>query len=373
MLRSMTGTSPENGEKLARTVLKDTLRLRKGENIVIEAWSESLPWAKPFVAEARRMGANPLLLYEDEEAFWEALKSGDARHTGRVGTHEWAALEKANAYVFFYGPSEWPRGDDFPPKKREGVAAYNGEWYQRAAKAKVRGARMYIGRTSQLAADRWKLDLDAWREELVRASLVPPGELHRVGARIGAKLAKGKRVSITHPNGTMLSFRLGKFPILLDDALVDASDIKGKNNMAAIPGGVVGVAIDHTSAVGTIVGNHTTYPDSGPVTGTRWTFSDGHLTEQTYASGGEPLQAAFGKAPKNGRDRLSFFSIGLNPEITNLPQMEDQEVGAILFHLGGNLFRGGKNNSPFGAWSVVKGADVAIDDKPLLHDGKIIA
>jgi leucyl aminopeptidase (aminopeptidase T) len=368
----MSASSSDLAEKVARSVLSKTLGVRRGENVVIETWSETLPWAKPFVAEARRMGANPMMLYEDEGAFWDALESGNGRHTGRVGGHEWAALDKTAAYVFFFGPSEWPRGDDLSPQKRVGVAAYNAEWYRRAAKAKVRGARMYLGRTSQMAADRWKLDLQDWQEELLRASLVAPAELHRLGARIGQRLQNGKQVKVSHSNGSELSFRLGKFPVQLDDALVDDADLKIGNTMATIPGGVVGVAIDHTSAEGSVIGNHTTYPDSGPVTGAQWTFADGHLTDLTYESGGGPIKTAFAKAPRAGRDRLSYFSVGLNPEISHLPQMEDQELGAVLLHLGGNDFRGGKNASPFGAWLVLKGADVTIDDTPLLRAGRIV-
>jgi leucyl aminopeptidase (aminopeptidase T) len=319
------------------------------------------------------MGANPLLLYEDEESFWDALRTGNSRHTGRVGSHEWAVLENTSAYVFFHGPSQWPRADDLSPQKKVGVAAYNGEWYRRAAKAKIRGARMFLGRTSQLAADRWKLDLDGWQEELLRASLVSPASLHRSGAKIGERLRKGKQLKVTHSNGTEVSFRLGKFPIQLDDALVDASDVKAGLNMASIPGGVVGVAIDHTSAEGTVVSNHTTYPDRGPVSGIRWDFAGGHLSEQSYDSGGDFIKAAYAKAPRAGRDRLGYISIGLNPEISHLPQMEDQEIGAVLLQIGANDFRGGKNSSPFGAWSVVTGADVAIDGKPLLEGGRIVA
>jgi leucyl aminopeptidase (aminopeptidase T) len=368
----MAESSPELAAQVARSILAKTLRVRRGENVVIETWSESLPWAKPFVNEARRMGANPMLLYEDEESFWEALRSGESRHTGRVGGHEWAALAKTSAYVFFHGPSEWPRADDLPPKQKAGVAAYNPEWYRRAAKAKIRGARMFLGRTSQLAADRWKLDFQAWQEELVRASLVPPADLHRVGARIGERLRKGKLVKVTHANGTDVSFRLGRFPIQLDDALVDDADLKAGNNMASIPGGVVGVAIDHTSAQGEVIGNHINYPESGPVSGALWSFADGHLTSQSYQSGGEPIEAAYAKAPREGRDRLGYISIGLNPEIIKLPMMEDQELGAVLFSIGANNFRGGKVSSPFGAWSVLKGADVSIDGRPLLEEGRVV-
>ena len=358
--------------KVARVVLEKSLRVRRGENVIVEAWSESLPWAKPFINEARLMGAHPLLLYEDEGDFWDSLDVGASRATGQVGSHEWAALKKTSAYVFFFGPAEWPRFDDLPAQKTRGVAAYNPEWYRRAAQAKLRGARMYLGRTSPASAQRWKVDLEAWREELLRASLVPPSELKRRGTRLSQRLRRGKSVTITHPNGTHLTFRLGRFPIQLDDALVDQDDLRVGNNMATIPGGVVGVAIDHTSAEGSIEGNHDVYLNSGPVSDTRWTFHDGHLATHSYGAGGEAVEAAYSKAPRAGRDRLSYFSVGLNPELSHSPQMEDQELGSVMVRLGGNQFAGGKNPSPFSVWTVLKGADVALDGRPILEGGHIV-
>lgn len=368
----MSGISQEIAEKAAQIVLRQTLRVRKGDNVIIETWSEALPWATPYVAEARRLGARPMMLYEDEPTFWSSVEAGNGNQIGRVGEHEWAALAKADAYVFFQGPSQWPRFDELPPKKTDGVAAYNMDWYQRAAKAKVRGARCYLGRTSELAARQWDLDLGQWREELLRATLVPPESMHKLGLRVGARLRNGRQVTVRHENGTDLSFRLGKFPLQLDDALVDESDLKAGNNMASIPGGVVGICLDGKSAQGEVVGNHRTYPESGPVDGTHWRFEGGRLTEQSYDAGGKALQEAFAKAPKAGRDRLGYLSIGLNPELSKAPQMEDQELGAVLLSIGGNTFRGGNNSCPWGAWTVLNGADVEIDGKPLLRSGRIV-
>lgn len=369
----MTGNPKRLAEQAARTVLRKTLRVRPGDNVIVETWSGTLPWATTYIAELRRLGAHPMLLVEDEETFWRSLEDGQGKQTGRVGDHEWAALAKADAYVFFSGPGQWPRFDRLSPKKMAGVAAYNGDWYQRAAKARLRGARIYLGRTSELAAKRWQLDLDRWRDELLRATLVPPESMHRLGMRIGARLRRGKVVTVRHPNGTDLRFRLGGYPVQLDDALVDDGDLKVGNNMASIPGGVVGVAIDHLSAHGEVRSNHRTYPDSGPVDGTRWRFDGGHLVEQSYASGGRPILQDYAASPKKGRDRLGYFSIGLNPKLTKSPQMEDQELGAVLLSLGGNMFRGGKNSSPFVVWTVVKGADVEVDGRPLLKAGRIVA
>lgn len=368
----MTPSAEALGQKLAHQVLSETLHVRRGENVTIEAWSEGLPWAVPFVTEARRLGARPMLLYEDEKAFWEALRSGVSRATGEVGEHEWSALDKTDAYVFFFGPAEWTRYDALSDKQTAGVAAYNAEWYRRAAKAGLRGARVYLGRTSAAAARRWEVDLARWREALLQASLSSPKRMHTLGTRVGSRLRRGKTVSVTHPNGTDLSFRLGRFPVQLDDALVDGADLRQGNNVATIPGGVVGVAIDHRSARGTALGNHVVYPNSGPASGARWTFEHGRLVGHEYARGGKAFDREFSEAPKDGRDRLSYVSIGLNPDLRGCPQMEDQELGAVMFRIGGNTFVGGKNSSPFGSWIVLTGATVTVDGKPLVKAGKIV-
>lgn len=368
----MPSRNAERDRQVAHQVLTQTLRIKPGENVTIEAWSETLPWALPFVQEARKLGARPLMLYEDEASFWDALEAGDARGRGTVGSHEWKTLEESDAYVFFFGPSEWPRYDELSDKKTEGVTAYNAEWYARAAKAKLRGARMYIGRSSARSAAQWGVDLRGWREALQRGALASPQEMHRLGTRLSGPLRRGKVVRVTHPNGTDVRFRLDGFPVQLDDALVDAADVRTGNNMASIPGGVVGVAVDHTTAKGTAVGNHTVYPNSGPADGISWTFGRGRLTDYRYKRGQAEFAKAYRAAPKSGRDRLGYFSIGLNPVLSGCPQMEDQELGAVMLRVGGNSFAGGKNPCPFGSWMVVSGADVTIDGKTVVRGGAIV-
>ncbi len=368
----MDSPTEQLARKVAREVLTNTLRVTDGENVTIEAWSESLPWAVPFVVEARRLGAHPLMLYEDEPAFWEALRTGASRAVGAVGDHEWSALERTDAYVFFFGPSEWPRYDTLSDRRTEGVTAYNAEWYRRAAKARVRGARLYLGRTSRLAADRWEVDLRAWRTALLRASLASPQKMRQLAKKVARRLRGGRRAVLTHPNGTELEFRFGSYPVQVDDAVVDEADLRAGNNVASIPGGAVGVALDHTSGRGSIVGNHAVYPSSGPASGIRWSFRRGRLVDHSYAKGGKAFEKEYRAAPSKGRDRLSYLSVGLNPDLRGCPQLEDQEEGAVLLRLGGNGFAGGENPSPFGTWTVVTGANLVIDGRALLRGGKIV-
>ena len=364
---------PETGdpvERMAHVVLRDTLRVRPGENVTIEAWSGSVPWARAFVAEARRLGALPMTLYEDEELFWDAASSGKLGSLGKVGDHEWAALGKTDAYVFFFGPSEWPRFENLPERVRSRVQAYNREWYRRARRAKLRGARMFVGRTSPQAADVFHVDLDRWRDELVRATLVPPATMHRVGKKIAQRLLRGRTVRISHPNGTDLTLQLKQYPVQLDDGLVDADDLRAGNNMTWMPSGVVGAAVDESFGEGRIVANRAVYLSPGPAEGGEWTLRDGRLRSFSYGRGAEHFEKPYGEAPK-GRDQPGFLSIGLNPEISMSPQMEDQELGALTFRIGGNKFSGGRNPCEFFSWLVVRGADVSVDGRPLVTGGKI--
>ena len=70
--------SPATQAKFARSVLKDHLHVKSGERVIVEAWTHTLPWAVAIAREARQMGAQVLVPYEDEEAYL-GLGSGRAR------------------------------------------------------------------------------------------------------------------------------------------------------------------------------------------------------------------------------------------------------------------------------------------------------
>ncbi|MGA8302291.1 MAG: hypothetical protein WA691_06330 [Thermoplasmata archaeon] len=61
--------TPATRAKLARSVLQRNLKVRKGEHVTIEAWTHTLPWAVAFARETRRLGAFPLITYDDEDAY----------------------------------------------------------------------------------------------------------------------------------------------------------------------------------------------------------------------------------------------------------------------------------------------------------------
>jgi leucyl aminopeptidase (aminopeptidase T) len=370
-VRSEEGQAPA----LAATLLGDVLRLRKGENVVVETWSHSVPYATACVVEARRRGAHPLLWLEDERAFWNSLDgTGNVRQWSRVGAHEWAALSKADAYVFFPGPGDRPRYAALPDELRRAITSFNDEWYRRARARRLRGVRCLLGYASDLQANAWGVSGTAWRSSLIQG--IVGADLAQVRAdarRATERLRRGRTLRITGANGTDLTVGLaGRAPVP-DDGVVGPEDLSAGRNLTNAPPGTVVVAIDERKTEGTLVANRPSFLRHGRVEGGQWEFHEGHLLNFWYTDGQSHFEEEFRRAPERGRDVAGFFSVGLNAALgPGVPQVEDQEAGAITVGIGGNEGYGGKNASPFLSWLVLGEATVAVDGKPLLDRGKLL-
>jgi leucyl aminopeptidase (aminopeptidase T) len=364
------GFTAERGALMARNVLRGTLRLRKGESVTIESWTDCLPWAAAFALEARKIGAHPLILYEDEPGYWEAVRS-NPRSVGAAGAPEWAALAKSDAYVFFFGPADVPRFRALSDKVRSSATAYNPQWYERAAKAKIRGARLNLGQVSEPSARAAQVPLDVWREELIEGALQDPVRLQKEAERLARRLKAGRNVVITHPNGTQLQLRLrGREPVP-GGGVVTPELIRRGWNILTVPAGYVSVAVDEKFAEGTLASTTPTPVIEAPATGANWTFKGGKLVNFSYDSGGDAIKKEYRKAPA-GKDRPGVLTIGLNPALDVSPTLQDQARGTITLGVGANGFFGGSTKIPFAMWSCLRGGTLTLDGSTLVRDGRVV-
>lgn len=126
---------------LARNVLSSTLGIQPGDDVIVETWDDGLPIADALIYRLRELGARPMLLFEHEEAFWKGVGSLPEDKLGKVGEHEWAAIEKANGYVFIPGPADiqkiWKNRSKFGA-----ATSYDEEWYERAKRYRLKAARI---------------------------------------------------------------------------------------------------------------------------------------------------------------------------------------------------------------------------------------
>ncbi len=350
--------------RFARAILRRNLELKPGENLTVEAWSHTLPYATAIVREARRLKAHPLLIYEDEPSYWDSVDHGEEKLLGAAPDHEWGALAKTDVYLHMWGPGDRVRLNALPPKKLGALFGWNEKWYQTAGKADLRGARLEIGRVYPELARAYGVDEESWQRQVLEGSMVDPAALARSAAPIVRALARGKRVHISHENGTDLTLALeGKRPAALLGRITPED--KKRNNFSRLmylPAGSIRAPLSIDVAEGTIVGNRTCYYDDGVATFPHFQFANGRLVHSEFASGAERFDAPFKEATK-GRDRPGFLVIGLNPKLHNTPQVEDVEAGCVLVSLGGSQQLGGRNKSNFFGWAITAGARLEIDGK----------
>ncbi len=359
---------------VARVLVNDALHVKRGEDVVIETWNHTLVWAAATVAETRRVGGHPLLLLEDESAYWKSLDLAPAiARWGKMGAHESAALRRADAYLYFPGPADRPRLHDLPAAQLSPILRADDVWTSALRHAGVRALRCMLGYSSDQQADRWGVPGAMWRSQLLRGiAETDYRQVRRDAQRVAQRLRAGREVRITASNGTDLTLRLKGRPPWIDDGIVDHTDLRAGRNIATAPPGAVVVAIDERSAQGTAIASRPSYLSEGRADGGQWEVQGGRLLQYWYTDGANAFEAEFGRAPR-GREIVSLFSIGVNAHLpAGVPQAEDNEAGAVTLALGGNSLYGGTNRCAFLSWIVIGEATIAVDGKALCDRGSIL-
>jgi len=373
-MRSSPAPDPR-ARAMARIVLRKSLRVRRGEHVAIESWSETLEYANAFVLETLQLGARPLLFYQDEPTYWAAVAGARPADLARIGDHLRAAIAKSDALVTFFGPSDRERFHALPPATRFRLGEYSDALYGAAAKAGTRAVQLALGRASPGSARMYGVNLGAWRDELVEGTSVDPELLHRRARRIARILFNGRKLEVSHPNGTRLRLGLRHRRPQVSDGLVPPARRGGDWSLVQLPAGLVAVALDERVADGVLVSNVANsvgvFDTVGEVDGGRWTFSDGRLSRFTYDRGQELFAESYARGGI-GKDRIGVLSVGLNDRISTAPLLRDQEVGVLTLQLGRNDTAGGTNHVGWWAWLLLRGADLIVDGTALVKRGTLV-
>jgi leucyl aminopeptidase (aminopeptidase T) len=371
--RAVTITPSELQRDAARNIVTRYLKVRAGENAIIESWDHTMPMASAVVDEVRRIGGHVLLLRNDEDAWWRAVDRHQTRLLGRASTAEWAALKDADVYFNFWGPGDTDRIEKLPDKPGNEAFAWNWPWYEVARKAGLRGLRMTQGFVTETRARKWGLNRGRWEERMLRASLVHPEELAKSGTRLSKALSGGRKVRITHSNGTDLEVALAGSASRLSDGRPHPYR-KGDSPSGMLqqfPAGTLDVALDSQTAEGSFRANRRTNIWWNVHAGGTLEFSAGKLRSYSFAEGGEEFVRQY-RTGTAGKDRTSLLKFGLNPAVRDVPNLETVEGGSVSLQLGSNRFLNGSNRSSFFSWFTLAGAEITVDGTPVVRTGRVL-
>jgi leucyl aminopeptidase (aminopeptidase T) len=215
---------------------------------------------------------------------------------------------------------------------------------------------------SELASTFWK------------GASVSAQTLRTNGEAVRSTFAGAKLVTLTHPNGTNLTFSVDAGRGFVSDGAITPEKLKQGGAAAStwLPAGELILPATAGTAEGKVVIDRMLW-DGQEVRGLTLTYSKGRLTAMTAASNIEDLKARY-DAAGGGKDQFAYIDIGLNPE-TKLPVGTGRIVwtapGGVTIGLGDNRGFGGTNASDFGLATQLGGATVKADGKTVVENGAL--
>ncbi len=341
-------------DQVAEKVLRDSLRLKKGETVTVETWNTGQPFAARVGVQARKAGAVPLVIFEDEDSFVEGHRKGTKETAGQMGGHEYALLSRTDAYVFIPGPllggSSRLTRDEFAAATR-----YNPSWYKAAKRARLRGARMLFGYVGPEMAKALRKPIDEIVEHQLQSALVDFRKV-RANARNLSKLLKPGSAATLNAEGEVLRFQIGK-ESGLDDGVVSRAKLAAGENMVNVPPGYFGREII-TGTMSGAVRLHAPVPRLQTVVDLRFEFENGKLTSWDCPKNQEWLDALVKATPRERRN-FGAVVIGLNPGLRRGYAQDRLTEGAVSF---------------FGLiQSTAQSASLDLDRKPVIVDDTLVA
>lgn len=339
--------------KVAKKVLTETLRMKKGEALTVEAWNNGLGFARHAVAEARAMGCTAVMILEDERAFVEGVRKAPDDSLGAMGKNEYGLLSGSDAYIFIPGEALGSYSKTLTPKERADSTRYNASWYEAANKAGLRGARMTFGYAGRDLARMLGRSVEEVVRAQLRAALVNYGDISRDAGMIVSQLGDGSELVLGSAGATLRFAARGELEV--DDGIVDEKDVAEGSNVTYMPPGLVTKQLDSDSVNGTIRVSHAP-TRFGALRGAELEFEGGKLA-RWKSQDKAMLEKLVTQIPEEKR-RLTHMGVGLNP-VLRFGYGQDRFVRGAVTLLG------------LGFTATVKGGDLSSGGSQILGHGAI--
>lgn len=344
---------------VAKQIFTKSLPLKKGSAVTVETWDCNEEISRAIELEGRLRGHSVITLLNDSSSFVEYGKSLPSGKKLSLGKHETSMLRSTDAYVFVPGPEMVLSSSSLDQAHLRAVTSYNMEWYKVASEAKLRGVRVTAGyfNSDKAAAVLGKSRKDVV-DHLLRASLVQPTLLAKRGKALSTAIRSGSRVSITSGGGR-ITFSAGK-ETEVDDGRTDDQDVKAKNNMSSLPGGLflkqAGSGADGKVRCSSVSFQGARTPPAD------FEFSGGKIVSYKATGWSEEARKGFDSYIRNAANRtITYMAVGLNPDLKAGYGRDLQSSGQVTLWFGQTVS------------ASVRKATLASGKNELIGDGKFLA
>jgi len=365
--------------ELVNQVVTACLNVKESENVWIKSWDHTIDLASEIAFACRQKRAHAFITLNTEDYWIRSLLEIPKKLLETLPTHQVAALEKTDVFIFMLGPRNPIDWSKIPVEKQELANIwylesnkYLDAWRMIAQKRHVRMLGIEYCLVTKERAEALDLDYEEWRKVMLAGCVVDQREIAQKAVKLANIIRESRMVDVQTPYGTKLKFKLAKREPIIGDSIVSKED-GAKSIVKFLPSGFVEVATDEDSADGTVV-----YDVAIPVRGDRieglsLQFRNGKVVKYTAQTGIEAFENYI-QSGQDDIDKFAFFGLGLNPGLKHGFTQDDKVLGGVTIGIGGNEDKGGKNRTLGNRhwWASMTKATVKIDGKIVLKNGTML-
>ncbi len=350
--------------ELARTLVRYSVSLQPGENLLVELAGDELPLAKALVEEAYAVGGVPFVHVVEPRLQRVVLAGAGEEQLDRMASFELARMKAMQAFIGIRGGDNVSELGAVPGEKMKLYASH----YQRpVTQQRVNHTKWCVLRypTSSMA-QLANMATDAFEDLYFRVCNLDYARMSAAMDPLVALMERTESVRITAP-GTDLRFSIAGLPAIKCD---------GKVN---VPDGEVFTAPVRTSVEGHVTFNAPAIYQGATFEGIRLEFEAGRVVRATANDG---ARLAHILDTDEGARFLGEFSLGLNPFIQT-PMKDalfDEKIdGSLHLALGNAYDQCDNGNESAIHWDLVLvqrpdhgGGEVLFDGRVIRKDGRFV-
>ncbi len=354
--------------KMAEQIVKKSLKLKKGEKVFIEGFSNSVKdLFNEVIKQATKAGAVPFWYFNDNNFIKSFVSVANEEQMKEFGQFHAEIMAKCDAYVGIRGYDDMFLLSDVKEKQ---MHLYQQYFYNPVhfdiRVPKTRWVVMRYPNNTMSALSR--MSTEAFEDFYFKACLVDYQKMGKAMKPLQKLMDKTDKVRIVAP-GTDLEFSIKGLGSVICDGQVN------------LPDGEVYTAPVKNSINGVIQFNTDTVYEGEYFSNIRLEFKDGRIVKGTSAANNDKFQKLLDIDA--GSRYMGEFALGVNPFVTKpmLDILFDEKISGSLHMAIGNSYEDVTHNGNRSAihWDLVLiqtpergGGEIWFDDKLIRKNGKFV-
>ncbi len=226
---------------VARSIIRDSLRAKESEAIVIQATPETVDLANQVGLEAYKVGADPAIILETDELFYGQFKHLSADQLRVTSKHCLGIEDYADSYVWLGYVTDPGPMRRVPRDKMAASSEGEAGHYRKSVEKKHKNVGVALGVVTRARAKAYGFNYPAWKKMIEAGITVDYADMRRTAERTAPLLRRPAEVRVTAANGTDLRFQLAgdSRKAYIDDGIISDEDIAAGNVFTNLPAGAV--------------------------------------------------------------------------------------------------------------------------------------